>query len=98
MLGAVWPERTSKLRVAGSIPAGRTLADVLLLDGTNINHSLVKAGWCWWYRKYAPIDTVLEGLEKNAREAKFKDELVQKKIMPQATYDKIKDQIVARQK
>jgi hypothetical protein len=26
-------------------------------------------GWCWWYRKYAPGNTVLEGLEKEAREA-----------------------------
>ena len=25
--------------------------------------TLVKQGWCWWYRKYAPGDTVLEGLE-----------------------------------
>jgi hypothetical protein len=33
---------------------GRTIADVLLPDGTNVNHSLVKDGWCWWYRKYAP--------------------------------------------
>jgi len=49
---------------------GRTLADVLLADGTNVNHTLVKDGWCWWYRKYAPGDTVLEGLEKEAREAK----------------------------
>lgn len=32
------------------------------------------------------------------RPYKRKDELVQKKILPQATYDKIKDQIVARQK
>jgi micrococcal nuclease len=43
---------------------------VLLLDGTNVNHALVKAGWCWWYRKYAPGDTVLEGLETEARAAK----------------------------
>jgi endonuclease YncB( thermonuclease family) len=43
---------------------------VLLLDGTNVNHTLVEDGWCWWYRKYAPRDTVLEGLEKEAREAK----------------------------
>ncbi len=48
----------------------RLLGDVLLLDGTNVNHTLVKDGWCWWYRKYAPGDTVLEGLEKDAREAK----------------------------
>ena len=49
---------------------GRTLADVVLADSTNVNHELVKQGWCWWYRKYAPGDTVLEGLEKDAREAK----------------------------
>ena len=49
---------------------GRTLADVLLSYGTNVNHALVKDGWCWWYRKYAPGDTVLEGLEMEARETK----------------------------
>jgi micrococcal nuclease len=49
---------------------GRTLVDVLLSDGTNVNHELVKDGWCWWYRKYAPRDTILEGLEKDAQEAK----------------------------
>jgi DNA uptake protein ComE-like DNA-binding protein len=32
------------------------------------------------------------------RPYKRKDELVQMKIIPQATYDKIKDQIVAKQK
>ena len=37
-------------------------------DGTNVNHRLVKDGWCWWYRKYAPGDAVLEELEKAARE------------------------------
>ena len=40
------------------------------LDGRNLNQELVKQGWCWWYRKYAPGDTVLEGLEKDAREAR----------------------------
>ena len=45
-------------------------ADVFLRDGTHVNHELVKDGWCWWYRKYAPWDTELEKLEKDAREAK----------------------------
>ncbi len=27
-------------------------------------------GWCWWYRKYAPGDTELERLGKEARDAK----------------------------
>jgi len=48
----------------------RMIADVLLPDGTNVNHTLVKDGWCWWYRKYAPGDTMLEGLERGARESR----------------------------
>ena len=49
---------------------GHTLGDVFLPDGTSVNQELVKQGWCWWYRKYAPDDTVLEGLEREARETK----------------------------
>ena len=41
-----------------------------MLEAGTVNHALVKEGWCWWYRKYAPGDTALEGLEKGAREAK----------------------------
>jgi endonuclease YncB( thermonuclease family) len=43
---------------------------VLLPDGTTVNHKLVKDGWCWWYRKYAAEDTVLEGLENEARQGR----------------------------
>ena len=57
------------LHTFGKDKYGRTIAEVLLQDGTNMNHELVKEGWCWWYRKYAPRDTVLEGLETEAREA-----------------------------
>ena len=57
------------LQTHGKDKYKRTLGDVLLPDGTNVNQELVKQGWCWWYRKYAPGDTVLEGLEKEAREA-----------------------------
>jgi hypothetical protein len=42
----------------------------LLPDALNANHELVKDGWCRWYRKHEPGDTVLEGLETEAREAK----------------------------
>jgi len=50
------------LQTYGLDKYGRTIADVFLPDGTNVNHTLVKAGWCWWYRKYAPLDTELERL------------------------------------
>jgi micrococcal nuclease len=49
---------------------GRTVADVILPDGRNLNHKLVKAGYAWWFRKYAPHDRELERLEKEARDAK----------------------------
>jgi endonuclease YncB( thermonuclease family) len=58
------------LQTHGQDKHRRTLADARLLDGTHVNHELVKNGWWWWYRKYAPGDTVLEGLEKEAREAR----------------------------
>ena len=35
------------LQTHGLDKYGRTLADVLLPDGTNVNHALVKDGWCW---------------------------------------------------
>ncbi|MEP6958519.1 MAG: thermonuclease family protein [Nitrospirota bacterium] len=57
------------LQTHGKDRYGRTLADVLLTDGSNVNHTLVKNGWCWWYRKYTAGDAVLEELEKAAREA-----------------------------
>ena len=57
--------------VAGRYPPwGGSERDGLLLDGTNVNHELVQDCWCWWHRKYAPGDTVLGGLEKEAREKK----------------------------
>lgn len=48
----------------------RTIGDVLLPDGTNVNHTLVQDGLCWWYRRYAPRDATLERLEAEARNAK----------------------------
>lgn len=58
------------LQTFGKDKYGRTIADVLLSDGTNVNHELVNEGWCCWYRKYAPGNNELEKLEKDARRAK----------------------------
>jgi len=58
------------LQTHGRDRSGRILAEVRLPDGTDVNHTLVKNGWCWWYREYAPRNTELAGLEKRAREAK----------------------------
>lgn len=57
------------LQTHGKDKYGRIIADVLLPDGTSVNHELVKDGWCWWYRKYAPGDAELEKLEMEARKA-----------------------------
>ena len=48
----------------------RILGDVILPDGMSLNRELIKQDWCWWYRKYAPLDTELEKLEMEARDAK----------------------------
>jgi endonuclease YncB( thermonuclease family) len=46
------PARKSLSRPYGLTKYGRTLADVILAEGTNVNYTLIKEGWCWWYRKY----------------------------------------------
>jgi endonuclease YncB( thermonuclease family) len=48
---------------------GRLVGDVLLPDGRSLNQELVKAGMAWWYRPYAPKDTLLAQLEAEARSA-----------------------------
>jgi micrococcal nuclease len=58
------------LQTHGLDEYGRTIGDLILPDGMNLHQELVRRGWCWWYRKYAPGDTVLEGLEKEARKSK----------------------------
>jgi len=45
--------------------------DMLLTDGTNVNHALVKAGGCWWYRKYTSENAQLECAEVEAQVARL---------------------------
>ena len=42
-----------------------------LADGTNVNHELLKAGGCWWYRKYASENAALECVDVEARAARL---------------------------
>ena len=48
---------------------GRTVGEVFLEDGRSLNRELVKAGFAWWYRRYAPNDETLAQLEREARGA-----------------------------
>jgi micrococcal nuclease len=49
---------------------GRTVAVVLLPDGRTLNHELVRSGYAWFFRKYAPGDSTLSRLEAEAREGR----------------------------
>lgn len=63
-------EKTVTVTDFGRDKYHRLLGDVVLPGGRVLNRELVREGFCWWYRKYAPGDTVLERLETEAREAR----------------------------
>lgn len=63
--------RSGRVAVAGRDQFGRTLARVILPDGRNLNHQLVRDGFAWWYRRYAPRDSGLADLEEQAREKRL---------------------------
>ncbi|MFM7320492.1 MAG: thermonuclease family protein [Armatimonadota bacterium] len=48
---------------------GRSVG-VVRVGGTDVNTALVEGGWAWWYRQYAPGNTVLSRAESSARAAK----------------------------
>ena len=47
---------------------GHRIADVVLLDGRNVNRELVRLGWAWWFRRGAQ-DAGMGTLEADARAA-----------------------------
>jgi endonuclease YncB( thermonuclease family) len=49
---------------------GRLVGEVLLPDGRNLSHELVRAGLAWWYAYFAKQDVVLAALEQEARSAR----------------------------
>ncbi|MDC8450036.1 MAG: thermonuclease family protein [Nitrospira sp.] len=48
---------------------GRTVGDVFLPDGRNLNKELVSAGLAWWYCEHSS-DQTLKDLEQDARDKK----------------------------
>jgi endonuclease YncB( thermonuclease family) len=48
----------------------RTVAEIILPGGRNLNQEIVRAGLAWWYQQYARRETVLRDLEQEARDAK----------------------------
>lgn len=49
---------------------GRTIGEVILDDGTNLNKELVTSGLAWWTKKFAPQATDYGDLERAARTEK----------------------------
>jgi endonuclease YncB( thermonuclease family) len=49
---------------------GRTVAEIILPDGRNLNREIVRAGFAWWYERYARHETVLRDLQDEARAAR----------------------------
>ncbi len=46
---------------------GRLIADIILPDHTSLSQNLVRAGYAWWYRQYAPKDRTLAYAEADAK-------------------------------
>jgi hypothetical protein len=49
---------------------GRLIGEVILPDGRVLNHEIVRAGFAWWFKKYAPTNQILRDLEAEARGSK----------------------------
>lgn len=48
---------------------GRTVGEIILSDGRNLNRELIKAGLAWWYQRYSNNPS-LGKLEEEARKSK----------------------------
>jgi endonuclease YncB( thermonuclease family) len=76
--GTAAKEYTARLSFGSNVMArivdldrnGRSVADVTLADGRNLNRALVEAGLAWWDPRFAPQDKTLEALEAEARAAR----------------------------
>ena len=60
--------KTVTLRMMAPDRYRRPVAVVILPDGSNLNHRIVRAGFGWWFQRYAPRDQELEKQERLARQ------------------------------
>jgi micrococcal nuclease len=58
--------KTVMVKDLGKDRYGRTISDVLISEDVILNQAMVGTGLCWWYRKYARTNTILEQLEAKA--------------------------------
>ena len=49
-----------KVETKGQDRYQRTIAEVILPDGRILNYEIVKVGFAWWFKRYAPNDATLE--------------------------------------
>jgi micrococcal nuclease len=60
--------KTVTLRILTTHRYCRPVAVVVLPDGGNLNHTIVREGFAWWFQRYVPRDQEFERLERLARE------------------------------
>jgi len=46
------------------------MISAVVVEGRSVNQEMVRAGWAWWFKKYAPDDRVMKDLEQEARAAR----------------------------
>lgn len=62
--------KTVTLRDKGKDRYGRTIGEVILPGETNLNLAILRNGFAWWYREYAPKEKEYESAEAEAKTAK----------------------------
>jgi len=75
-------EKDVRVEAKGQDRYGRTIAEVFLQDGRNLNQEIVKAGLASWSRRYVPNDKELKKLESEAREAKRDCDVIPSPVAP----------------
>lgn len=63
-------QKIVKIKVITKDKYGRTVAEVYTQDGRSLEHELLKAGYAWWFKRYAPKAKLLSYLQDQAKAQK----------------------------